>query len=103
MLVVDWLRIATVEAFNSTRFWASRMLVVDCASAAAMAGVKSTNSEGSATFEMKLKPETRADCSAGWDVSTPVSITATVIPVPVKPEAACKSLCRMRVVAGCVT
>ena len=61
MLVLDWLKIATVEAFICTRFWPSRMLVVDCANAAAISGVKSTNSEGSATFEMKLKPETRED------------------------------------------
>ena len=35
---------------------------------------------------MKLNPGTRAACSVGCEVSTPVSITATVIPVPVKPE-----------------
>ena len=103
MLVLDWLRMAMVELFIWTRFWPSRMLVEDCAKAAAIPGVRSTNSEGSATFEIKLKPEISADCSAGCEVSTPVSITATVIPVPVKPEAACKSCWRMMAVAGCVT
>src|SRR5512140_643538 len=103
MLVEDWLRMAMAELFICTRFWPSRMLVEDCANAADIAGVRSTSSEGSATFEMKLKPETRADCNAGCDVSTPVSITATVIPAPVKPELDCKSCWRMMAVAGCVT
>src|SRR5947208_9714282 len=64
MLVLDWLRIATVELFNCTRFWPSRMLVEDCIRAAAMAGGRSAISDALSEFEMKLNPGTRLAAKA---------------------------------------